>query len=75
MTDWESDQLRQFRAELRADPTLVEAILNCPDVFPPASARPKGLLIRTDAESVDLGLSRALALAADGILAKVELSE
>lgn len=65
----EPQQLREFRAQL-LDPVLCGRILSA--LGEPAP-EPDPVIIRTDEESVDLAVARALALATIGILAKVEL--
>ncbi len=68
-SEWEPGQLRDFRGEFQANPALCEralAVLGEPE--------PERVIIRTDAESVDLALARALALAVNGAVCRVELT-
>jgi hypothetical protein len=65
----ESAQLRHFRAEFQANPALCERALA---VLGEPAPEPERVLIRTDAESVDLALARALALAVNGTVCRVE---
>ena len=70
-TEWEPAQLRNFRAGLQAKPPLYErALALLGDDPPPDGER---VLIRTDRQSVDLALVRALALAVDGVTCRMEL--
>ena len=66
----EPAQLRDFRAEFQRDPALAERIMAV--LGEPTPEAERGL-IRTDAESVDLALARALALAVSGAMCRVEL--
>ncbi|MGA2631355.1 MAG: hypothetical protein ABSG54_14245 [Terriglobia bacterium] len=59
-TEFEPVQLREFRAQLQANPALaVEAL----QTFPPVP-EPETVLIRCDAAHVDKAIARAVALAA-----------
>jgi len=69
---WESEQLRRFRQECLAKPELAGRILAT--LGEPAS-EPDMVLVRVRHEDVDRGICRALALAAHGVLARVELVE
>jgi hypothetical protein len=71
-SEWEPGQLRDFRAEFQGDPALCERALA---VLGEPAPEPERVIIRTDAESVDLALARALALATNRTLAKVELTD
>lgn len=68
--EWESAQLHEFRAEFQSDPALADRIMAV--LGEPTPEVERGL-IRTDAESVDLALARALALAVSGAICRVEL--
>jgi len=57
--------------EFQANPALCERALA---VLGEAAPEPEPVLIRTDAESVDLALARALALAVNGAVCRVELT-
>jgi hypothetical protein len=67
---WEPTQLWELRTELQANPALCERALA---VVREPVPEPKRALIRTDSESVDLALARALALAVNGAACRVEL--
>ena len=68
---WEHPHLSALRVELERDVALCERTLVA--LGEPAP-EPDSVLIRTDIESVDLALARALALVASGVLAKVDLT-
>ncbi len=67
-----SPHLARLGTEPRRNVALVDHILSCTDVFPPVP-EPDQALIGTDAESVDLAIARALALAAHGVISRVGL--
>jgi hypothetical protein len=69
--EWQPAQLREFRAEFLANPALCERAL----AFLGEPARePERVLIRSDAESIDLARARALALAVNGGVCRLELT-
>jgi len=57
---WEPSQWRGFVAELQANPGLCERVLA---VLGEPAPEPERVLIRTDAESINLAIARAIALA------------
>lgn len=65
-------QLRKFERELLADRALVEKILSDEKRFPRGPQEPEPVTIRVRREDVERGICRAIALAAQGILATVE---
>lgn len=69
--DWEHPQLRELRSELLTATALCERALIALGEPPP---RLEQVCIRTDSESVQLALARALALAVDGVFSRVELT-
>ena len=70
-TDWEHPQMRDLRSEFLSAPVLCELALIALGE-PPRRLEP--VCIRTDSESVQLALIRALALAVDGVSARLELT-
>jgi hypothetical protein len=68
---WESEQLRRFRQEFLAQPELAGRVLATVG----ATVEPERVTVRVRREDVDRGICRALALAAHGVLARVELVE
>jgi hypothetical protein len=70
-TDWEHPQLRDLRSEFLSAPAMCERALIALGEPPPQLQR---VCIRTDSESIDVALARALALAVDGVSARVELT-
>ena len=68
---WEPAQLRELRGEFQATPALCEWVLS---VLGEPAREPDRVIIRTDAESVDLALARALALALNGAVCRMELT-
>lgn len=59
--------------ELASDPTLIEAIMSRPEVFPPMQAQPELVLIRADEASVEIALARALAVAVSAAETRLKL--
>ena len=72
MIEREPDLLWRFRNEFQADRVLCEQALTV--LGEPVPER-DSVLIRTDSQSVDSAIARALALVQDGIPAKVELTD
>jgi hypothetical protein len=62
----------RFERGLMGDPALVERVLARRDPFPPLAGGER-ILIRCDAASVDRAIARALALAVEGVEARIEL--
>jgi hypothetical protein len=69
--EWEHPQLRDLRAEFLSTPALRELALTG---LGEATPRFERVCIRTDSQSVDLALARALALSVAGIFTRVELT-
>jgi len=69
--EWQPAKLREFRGEFDANPALCERALA---FFGEPAPEPERVLVRTDAESVDLAIGRALVLAVNGALCRVELT-
>jgi hypothetical protein len=69
---WESPQLRDLRAEFQKNPSLYASVLAA---LGKLTSEPERVLIRTDRASVDLAIARALALAENGVLARLELCD
>jgi hypothetical protein len=68
---FEPQQLRDFRAQFQSDPALCERALA---LLGQSAPEPEHVVIRTDSESVDLALARALALALNGAVCRMELT-
>jgi len=69
MTHFEHPQLSRLRSELAASPALVQRILA---ELPPVEVS-EVVVIRCDPVSVDIAIARTLALAVNGIEARIEL--
>lgn len=70
MNEHTPEELRTFERELAADPALLEEMLRR---LPPVK-QAEHVTIRCDQASVDAAICRALALAVEGVEAKLELT-